>query len=87
MCLVILICCVVDQSCSTVIQYNYYLLTVDYTIHVDTCMYESLHVSLKHLCTTLKKVCVLKLPLYQVFVSYTCPLWYQSMFAAVAANS
>ena len=29
---------------------------------------------------------VLKLPLYQVFVSYTCPLWYQSMFTAVAAN-
>ena len=24
MCLVILICCVVDQSCSPVIQYNYY---------------------------------------------------------------
>ena len=41
MCLVILICCVVDQSCSPVIQYNYYtskVLTVDYTIHVDTCM-------------------------------------------------
>ena len=46
MCLVILICCVVEQSCSHEIQLLYYckVLTVDYTIHV----YMSLHVSLYH---------------------------------------